>query len=314
MTGLPLLPLALYGIHLALRGDPLLLILSAATGVIWLLPILLEPRNKPLVEVAQNQWHRPEGNRLETSEGITLLFPSGAGVIYGVEGAASDLLDFFESFSVCLDQEVWVLSEHRLRQAESMKQLSLDENRDLLSRFMTDFEKRSQISFPVNLFVIEVSSRAEEISSWIESLENTSSLRIFYSGKLNLRSDARLLVEQKSGVFRISCNSENLTFEAFMRNLSFPGENANQLRDQGISSSELFNLIGNSGGKHSSPGSNKPKRFNLPLGRGVIDKAKASQTGFSTKNQISLNPTSEVRGSNPITDITSRLTNLGHGI
>ena len=95
---------------------------------------------------------------------------------------------------------------------------------------------------------------------------------------------------------------------------SLPGQTRDDLGDLRSPTGYSLDLIGEISTKHGSSGGNKSKGLNFPLWRAVVDPAKRSKRTIAAKNQVGHGATGEVTGANAVTDISTRLANLGHRI
>ena len=77
---------------------------------------------------------------------------------------------------------------------------------------------------------------------------------------------------------------------------------------------DSLNLIGQVSADQSTAGSDKPKRFNFPLWRIVVNPAQRRQVSAAAKQQVGHRSAGEVAGADTVTDIATRLANLGHRI
>ena len=103
MSALPFLPLLVYGLSLAIHGDPLLLIISSITIAIWFLPGFLELKPKKSSEEIPLEHFKPEPGTLVTVHGNPFKLPPGTNQVIRVEVTDSDISDFYSSLSICLD-------------------------------------------------------------------------------------------------------------------------------------------------------------------------------------------------------------------
>lgn len=216
MSTLPFLPPLVYGLSLAIHGDQLLLIISVITLAIWLLPRLFEEKIKLPAEYSSLELAKPEPGTLVTVDGNPFKFPAGFDQVIRVDVATSELSDFYSSLSICLDEEVWILSDQEIGSAESMRRLNYKDNPLGLNRFLEDFERRAAIDFPLNLFVIGQPMKDFE-QTWFTSLSHSSNLRVFISGEVSIKQ-MQLRAGLRNGVFQVRGAIDDQPIEFLMAN------------------------------------------------------------------------------------------------
>lgn len=96
--------------------------------------------------------------------------------------------------------------------------------------------------------------------------------------------------------------------------LGLASQASDDLGDDRPPASDSLNLIGQVGADQSTAGSDKPKRFNFPLWRMVVHPAQRRQVSAAAKQQVGHRSSGEVAGADTVTDIATRLANLGHRI
>ncbi len=216
MSALPFLPLLVYGLSLAIHGDPLLLIISSFTIAIWFLPGFLELKPKKSSEEIPLKHLKPEPGTLVTVHGNAFKLPPGTNQVIRVEVTDSDISDFYASLSICLDEEVWILGDRQIRSAECMRWFNYKDNPLGLDKFLEELVRRVEIDFPINLFVIGQSLRDIE-QTLVASLSHSSNLRIFVSGAVSTHH-RQLRAELRDGSFHVTGVIDDQPIEFLMAN------------------------------------------------------------------------------------------------
>ncbi len=293
-----LLPLLLYGVHLAFLGEFLLLAITLASFGINFLPQLFRDK-----EPIRTHDAAPLGVFDRERRAFILPPPAITGDISLVtqpEIGSRFLRQLFSGTS----EEIWCLGEFNLDCYRKIIMGSATEED------IAELSDRSRISLPFTLIA--------QTTDWhrlrnLLSSENRS-FRLILIGDQVTNTLSQISLNVIDGELRAVGNLGTEEVELTVRDQLPASEPANDLRNEGASAGGSFNLVGQASGDHSSARGNKSKRFNFPVGRLVIHKA---ETGFRTgsaENQISQGFSSEVRSADPITDITARLRQLGHGI
>lgn len=296
--GIAILPLTLYGIHLAVLGDFLLLMLTFLSSAVWALPKLLSQQNPRLQEVEETLGTGifDEGNQLfvlppkQITGDITLV------------GSTEACTSFVSQLFHDADEEMWCLGELGLNCYKSIAGDSTNEIRDLIDR--------SKISLPFTVISDEESWQRLTVSSWPQ---DRSFRLILLSAKGPSTQSNLVLSITREGV-RVKGNLGDQNVDLILRDELLAREPANNFRQEGASASGSFELVGQASGKHRPSSSNESKWFNFPARRAVIDKTKLRFRALPSKNQVRQSLASEVRGSDAISDVSARLRNLGHGV
>ena len=294
-----LLPLLLYGVHLAFSGDILLLFLTLASFGINFLPRLFAEKEPVRTDNAP-----PLGVFNHKHQVFTLPPPAITGDISLVtqpEIGSRFLRQLFWGTS----EEIWCLDEFNLDCYRKIIMGSTTEEEDL-----AELSARSRVSLSFTL--IALTADWQRISNLLSS-ENRS-FRVILIGDQATNTPSQISLSIIDGEFKAVGNLGTEEVELTVRDQLPASEPANDLRNEGASAGSSFNLVGQASGDHSSASGNKSKRFDFPVGRSVIHKAELGFRTGSAENQISQGFSSEVRSADPITDITARLRQLGHGI
>lgn len=293
------LPLLLYGFHLAFSGDFLLLFLTLVSLGINFLPRLF--REKEPVRT-----HDAPRLGVFDREHQTFILPPAAitgdiSLVTQPEFGYRLLSQLFRESS----EEIWCLGEFNLDCFRKIIVGSATEEDD-----MAELSTRSRISLPFTL--IAQTAYWQRLGNLLSS-ENRS-FRLILVGEQAINTPSQISLTVMDGGLRAVGNLGAEEVELTVRDQLLASEPADDLRNNRASAGGFFNLVGQASGDHSSARSNKSKRFNFPIGRAVIYKAELGFRTGSAENQISQGFSSEVRGADPITDIAARLRQLGHGI
>lgn len=306
------MPTFIYGLALSIEGDFLLLIISAGSVLIWLLPSFWESREKaPEQMPPSSEWPTPILGKLVATDGSEFFWPTCSGVEpVSINLNGADRENFFGSLVAACPEEFWLIGGEF--DSAFMQQVDAHQQPEQLVRFVSAFIRRAEIPLPLNLVVMDLQS-AYGRDEFADLFRNSKlSYRVFFSG--SGKSASGLEVEQQQGVFRVWGNLSDKPVEFYFADLSLSSEETNQRGDERLSSGEAFNHIGNASGQHGTTRSNKSKWLDFPARRAVVDEGQRGKAGTFSKNQIGHGSPSEVGGSDPITDITARLANLGHRI
>lgn len=214
-----------------------------------------------------------------------------------------------------------------------------------LENFLVELNQRSQLRLPLLVVVDElaevlkrpklanelerIAAQGRSANTFLALATQTMSLvpRAIWVNcaiRVGIRADqvdlAQLQIAAKlpaepstSRLALVRLNSES--FPVYIPEFSgLAGEARNDLRDNGFSAGNPFDLIGQIGPEERGPGGDKAKRFNFPIGRGMLNPAKLRSGRGLAQNQIGHGAASEVAGADSVPDIATRLSNLGHRI
>lgn len=296
--GIAILPLTLYGIHLAVSGDFLLLMLIFLSFAVSELPKLLSEQNPRLQEVEETSGSGifDEGNQLfvlppkQITGDITL--------VGSTEACTSYVSQLFHD----ADEEMWCLGELGLNCYKCIAPDSTNEILDLIDR--------SKISLPFTVIADEESWQRLTVAPWPH---DRSFRLILLSAKDSLTQSNLVLSITREGV-RAKGNLGDQNVDLILRDELLASKPADNLRQERASASGSFELVGQASGKHRPSSSNESQWLNFPARRAVIDKTKVRFRALSSKNQVGQSLASEVRGADAISDVSARLRNLGHGV
>jgi len=293
-----LLPLLLYGVHLAFSGDFLLLSITLASFGINFLPQLFRDK-----EPIRTHDAAPLGVFDRERRAFILPPPAITGDISLVTQPEIGYRFLRQLFSGT-SEEIWCLGEFNLDCYRKIIMGSATEED------IAELSARSRVSLSFTLIA--------QTADWhrlrnLLSSENRS-FRLMLIGDQATNTPSQISLNVIDGELRAVGNLGTEEVELTVRDQLPASEPANNLRDEGASAGGSLDLVGQASGDHSSARGDKSKRFNFPVRRSVIHKA---ETGFRTgsaENQISQGFSSEVRSADPIADITARLRQLGHRI
>lgn len=306
------LPPLAYGFALATAGDFLLLVISMTSVVVWILPRLIESRTAELKPISESSpWPTPPLGQLVTKEGAEYqLPPSPKSQLIAMNLNGLDSEKFLCSFLQACQEEFWLVGSHS--QAGFMQQISPDADSQLLVTFAKQFKSRADIPLALNLLVTDLQAALakEELAELFKDVEEN--YRILFLGRS--RSEAALDVEQRNGVYRVTGIISGSHLEFYFADSALTGEQTNYRSYEGLPSSQALGNVGKASSQHRTASGNKPKWFNLPAGRVVINKRERGEVGGLSKDQVGHGSSSEVRGADPVSDISTRLANLGHRI
>lgn len=207
------------------------------------------------------------------------------------------------------NEELWWVSTHKdaIKSFQAVDP-SIFEERDL---FTKSLHSRAKVSYPFTVLV-----DGESAGDFLDVLvaERQQTLRFVVigtrlesaSGHLKVRAEHSALIAEG----RIADRQVELT----VIDGSLTSEPADDPRDERLSTSERLELVSQASRHHGSTRRNESKRFNFPFRRRVIDEAKGSLRSIPTQNQVGQNLSSQMGSANPVTDITARLRDLGHGV
>lgn len=293
------LPPLVYGIQLAIAGDWSLLLITSVSFLIAGLP-------KILGSIAELNQHKSEEANENQFEHVNYVLPDVA--ITGdvsIEGDTDICRSFAKQLFWDSKEELWCLSDCLVCYE------SLDKSTETMAQFISRLEDRAKVPLPFTLvleskpegeledLLLRLVDRPFRIISLGFALSTANSKFRILDGLMPARVSGQIAGEPKSLIL----SEDSLT-----------GQPAYDLGDYGPPTSNSLDLIGGGGGKHRTPSSNKPKWFDFPLRRNVINKAKPGFRSSVIQNQMSQGLSEQVRGADSITDISTRLRQLGHGI
>lgn len=156
------LPPFIYGLHLAILGDWTLLVITSVSLGIGNLTAIKRPPAK--IEVAAVGSPQPNPGEMLGIDGQPFKMPEQTRpeivYVYAPEEVA---ISFFTSLAVSIEEEVWIVGNGKLLKAEAMRRFDTLKSRNLKS-FMQDFNRRSSISLPLNLFANDTKLAREFLS------------------------------------------------------------------------------------------------------------------------------------------------------
>jgi hypothetical protein len=293
------LPLLVYGFHLALAGDMSLLFITTASFLIALVP-------NAFTRFAQ----LTEQKNPEVSEGfpdrLDYLLPDfSITADVAVEGPAALCRSLVRQLFRESKEELWCLSDC----LECFE--TFHESNESISEFISRIENRASVAMPFNV-VLEAQPQVE-LEAAIARLADRP-FRLITLGFSLPTSSSKFLILDNALPARVVAEIEGIQQRLILSENSLTCQPANDFGDYRAPSGSSLNLIGNSSGKHRASSRDKSKGFNFPLRRNVINKAKPSFRRLTTQNQVSEGLSEQVGSSDAISDITTRLRQLGHGI
>ena len=296
--GIAILPLTLFGLHLAVAGDFLLLVLILISSAVWALPRFLTDHNPhlPEVEVTSGTGILDEGKHLfalppkQITGDITLVGPAEA------------CTRFVSQLFIASVEEIWCIGDFGVNCYKSIAPDSPNELLDLLDR--------SKISLPFTVIADEESWQRLMVSPWPQD----RSFRLILLGSIALSTQSNLVLSVSREGIRAQGNLGDQNVDLVLRDELLASEPADDLRQERAPASGSFQLVGQASGKHRPSSSKKSKWFNFPARRAVIDKTKLRFRAMPSKDQVGQSLASEVRGADAISDVSARLRNLGHGV
>lgn len=294
-----LLPMLLYGVHLAFSGEILLLLLILASFGINFLPRLFRDKEPEATGEALLPGVLDRDNK-------AFILPPPA-----ITGDIS-LVTQPEIGYRFLRQLFWESSE----EIWSLGECNLDCHRKIIMGSATEddaiaeLSARSRISLPFTL--IAETADWQRLSNLLSFEDRSFRLILISDQAINVPSQITLSIMDAELIAIGNIGTEEV--ELTVREQLPASEPANDLRNEGAPAGGSFNLVRQASSDHSSARGNKAKRLNFPVGRSMIHKAKTGFRAGSPKNQIGQGFAGQVRSADPITDITARLRQLGHGI
>lgn len=296
--GIAILPLTLYGLHLAVSGDLLLLMLILLSSVVWVLPKLLSKQNPRLHEVEKTS----ETGIFDEGNQLFVLPPKQITGDITLVGSTEACTSFVSQLFHDAVEEIWCLGNFGLN---CYKSIAPDSTNDVL-----DLNNRSKISLPFTVIAGDESWQRLVVLPWPQD----RSFRLILLSAEALSTQSNLVVMDTREGIRAQGNLGNQNVDLILRDELFSCEPADNLRQERAPASSSFELVGQASGKHRPSSSYESKWFNFPAPRAVIDKTKLRFRTLSSKNQVSQSLASEVRGADAISDVSARLRNLGHGV
>lgn len=299
MTCIPFLPLLVYGAHWALAGDMSLLLITTASFLIAFAPNV----------IARLEQLTKQKNP-DVSEGfpdcLDFSLPDfSITADVAVEGPAELCRSLVKQLFRESKEELWCLSDC----LECFE--TFHDSNGSISEFIYRIENRASVAMPFSV-VLEGQNRGD-LEDAIARLVDRP-FRLITMGFSLPTSETKFLILDSAMPARVVAEIEGIKRRLILSENSLTSQPANDFGDYRAPSGSSFNLIGNGSGKHRASSSNKSKRFNFPLRRNVIDKAKPGFRRLATQNQVSESLSEQVGSSDSISDITTRLRQLGHGI
>ncbi len=299
MTYIFFLPLLIYGIHLALAGDMSLLLITTASFLIAFIPNAFA-RFEQLTKQENTELSEGFPDRLDFS-----LPDFSITADVAIEGPAELCRSFVKQLFRESKEELWCLSDC----LECFE--TFHESNESISEFISRIENRASV--PMSFNVVLEGQHQGDLEYAIARLADRP-FRLITLGFSLPTSSSKFLILDNALPARVVAEIEGIQQRLILSESSLTCQPANDSGDYRASSGSSFNLIGNGGGKHRASSRDKPKWFNFPLRRSVIDKAKPGFRRLATQNQVSESLSEQVGSSDSISDITTRLRQLGHGI
>ncbi len=169
------LPPFIYGLHLAILGDwTLLVITSVSLGIGYLTAFKKSPSK---IEEARTSTPQPNPGEMVGIDGQPFKMPEQTRpeIVY-VFAPEAIAVSFFTALAISIEEEVWIVGNGKLLQAEAMRRFDTQKSRNLKS-FMQDFNRRASISLPLNLFTNDPKLAQEFLTEYERGL----TFRIFCS-------------------------------------------------------------------------------------------------------------------------------------
>ncbi len=299
MTYMFFLPLLVYGVHLALAGDMSLLLIATASFLIALFPNafaqfeqLTKQKNPAVSECFSDRLDYLLPDFLITAD-------------VAVEGPAALCRSLVKQLFRESKEELWCLSDC----LECFE--TFHESNESISDFIFRLENRARVPMPFSV-VLEGQLQGDIEDAIARSKDRP--FRLITLGFAMPTSSSKFLILDSEMPARVVAEMEGIQQSLILSENSLTCEPANDFGDYRAPSGSSLNLIGNSSGKHRASSRDKSKGFNFPLRRNVINKAKPSFRRLATQNQVSEGLSEQVGRSDAISDITTRLRQLGHGI
>lgn len=296
---LALLPQLLFGVHLAVGGDALLLCLSLLSLGIYLVPRLIQQRSKEASNLVSEQ-----DPGVFSDNNQLFLLPSAAitSDIFLVGPPALSVRFLRQLFAHSVE-EIWCLGNFDLAVYREIHLGGSTERSGL-----AELAERSRLSLPFTLVA--------HLDDWnrVQTYFPARSFRTILLCNQATNSSSKLALSFIDGEIRAVGTIGADAVSLVVREQLPASEPANDAREDGVLAAGTLNLVSHASGKHGTTRSNKAKWFNFPLGRAMVSKAELGFRAGPTKNQVSESLPSQVRGANAIADISTRLRQLGHGI
>jgi hypothetical protein len=302
-----LLPSVLYGLHLSIQGEPLLLAISILSCILLLVPRLGFFADKPL-DLVQD-FEKELGVVYEKDNQVYVL-PNGSETgDFALEGEFDHCRRFFAHLFTTTKEELWWVSKKQasFECFESFDPSTAEERES----FIQAIHRRAKVSYP---FTVAVD--AESASDFIEGLptHRHAAFRLVFIGGRHALAKSQLQVRVEQNALIAEGIVADQKVELCVIDQSLTGEPGNDFRDEGFSTGEILHSVRQSSRKHGSTGRNESKRFHLPFRGGMIDQAERRSRGVSIQQKVSQNLSSQMGSPDSITDIATRLRDLGHGI
>lgn len=298
---LVLLPLLLYSIHLALTGDMILFFLIVASAFIALLPRLLSAK----VSKVEKSPEVLEPGIFTLDNQPFVLPPASITQDISLVADFETGRRFLRMLLADSGEEVWCLDSFDIDCQKSISLSSSSSEADI-----AQLSARSKISLPFSLILKSTTWPRLSKLPWIQN----RSFRVIALGEPVPGCKSQITLEIREDHVQAIGNVGGEQVHLIYREDLLTSEPADDLGNQRASTGRSLDLVSQAGSKHGTSGGDEPKWFNFPIGRAVVDK---TQTGFETrvaKNQVSEGLAGEMRGADTISDVASRLRQLGHGI
>ncbi len=293
------LPLLVYGVHLALAGDLFLLLITTASFLIAFVPNAFA-RFEQLTK--QRDPEPSEG----LQECVDYSLPDiSITADVAVEGPVELCQSFVKQLFRESKDELWCLSDC----LECFE--TFHDSRESISEFISRLENRAGVPMPFSV-VLEGQLQGD-LEDAIARLRDRP-FRLITLGFALPTSSSKFLILDSALPARVLAEVKGIQQSLILSENSLTCQPANDFGDYRAPSGSSLNLIGNSSGKHRASSRDKSKGFIFPLRRNVINKAKPSFRRLTTQNQVSEGLSKQVGRSDAISDITTRLRQLGHGI
>lgn len=295
------LPLVFYALHLAITGDFLLLALILASGGIMLLPRFfdLRQRKPPSTEPPSNPGVFDQSNQ------IFLIPPPKATGDISLSGPPDICYRFLRQLFRDSTEEIWCLGQFDFNCHRSIYLASTEAENDL-----AELVARSKVSLPFTLLAEPTAWNQIKDLPWAEP----RTFRVILVGEPKSETSSELILSvNHEGICAVGNLGADFVDLIARENLS-SSQPADDFRNERASSSGSFDLISQASGKHRPSSGDKSERFNFPIRRLVVDKTKSRLKAGYAKDQIGERFAGQVGSANTITDIATRLRQLGHGI
>lgn len=281
-----------------MAGDLSLLVIASASFLISLLPKILEAllaTNNPAQDADESITNALKDYVLPD------FLTTGD---LAIQGELELCRRLAENLLGASNLELWALTDC----LDCFESISKYESQE---EFYTKLKGRARVPLPFNLIV--ESEIPGELEKLLDSFPERS-FRVVQLGHDNSNSLSRLWVIADGDLLKVSGEIGGEQVKLILAGDSLTREPGDDFRNERPATSSSLDLVSNTSSKHRTTRSDKPKRFNFPIRRRVIDKAQTSFSGLSNQNQIGQGFPEQVGGANAIPDIATRLRQLGHGI